>query len=153
MTQDKNNYGTSKGSYKFNLVSQIVDLDDGESADVARVDFLGESDRTAQDVLDEPTGQASNLNEYQAFLVDYLTGNGERPAQEVMVAAEAEGLDAKKLSKHRLRMKNPAINARRQGFGSGGAWLWSIANEPAGSLIVTVDFSQFSDPPPPRRSA
>lgn len=153
MTQDKNNYGTSKGSYKFNLVSHVVDLGDGESADVARVDFLGESDRTAQDVLDEPSGQSSNLNEYQAFLVEYLTGNGERPAQEVMAAAEAEGLDAKKLGKHRLRMKNPAINARRQGFGNGGAWLWSIADEPNGSLVVTVDFSKFPEGPTPRRTA
>lgn len=153
MTQDKNNYGTSKGSYKFNLVSQVVDLGDGESADVARVDFLGESDLTAQDVLDEPTGQASNLNEYQAFLVDYLTEKGERPAQEVMVAAQEAGLDAEKLKKQRFRMKNPAINARRQGFGNGGAWLWSIANEPTGSLVVTVDFSHLSDEPPTRRTA
>lgn len=153
MTQDKNNYGTSKGSYKFNLVSQVVDLGDGESADVARVDFLGESDRTAQDVLDEPSGQSSNLNEYQAFLVEYLTGNGERPAQEVMVAAREAGLDAEKLKKQRFRMKNPAINARRQGFGNGGAWFWSIANEPTGSLVVTVDFSKFPDGPSPRRTA
>ena len=146
MTQDKNNYGTSKGSYKFNLVSQIVDLGDGESADVARVDFLGESDRSAQDIIDEPLGQSNNLNEYQTFLVEYLTGHGESRSRDVMAAAEEEGLDSTKLTKHRLRMKNPAITSRRDGFGK-GAWLWSIAEVDSDPNVIHVDFSNAQPPP------
>lgn len=53
---DKSNYSESRGdSFTFNLVSTDVDTGDGDKTTVARVEYLGESDISVNDIVNKPT--------------------------------------------------------------------------------------------------
>lgn len=127
-SQDKNNYGESKGSYKFALESMDVTTDDGETASVARVNFLGETDQTVGDIINREVGadpeEQDDRNAAQAFLVDLLKGKEEweAPARDCLKAGHAAGFSENEIKNARKRCKSPRIHSEKSAFGAG--WVW-----------------------------
>lgn len=126
-SQDKNNYGDSKGSYKFLLESVDVTTDDGETSSVARVNFLGETDQTVGELINRESGdqeEQDDRNAAQAFLIDLLKSreSWEAPARECLKAGHAAGFSENEIKHARKRCKNPKILSEKSSFGTG--WVW-----------------------------
>lgn len=126
-SQDKNNYGDSKGSYKFLLESVDVRTDDGETSSVARVNFLGETDQTVGELINRESGdqeEQDDRNAAQAFLIDLLKSREawEAPARECLKAGHAAGFSENEIKNARKRCKNPKILSEKSSFGTG--WVW-----------------------------
>ncbi|WP_282826939.1 AAA family ATPase [Gulosibacter sediminis] len=130
VTQEKNNYAENIApSLAYNLVSTTVPLEDGNTVEVARVQHLGESDVSVQDLIDrqrEDAEQRQERSEAEAFLVDYLRGTEafEAPAGDVLKAARASGFSDQQTKDARRRCKHPRISSTKSTFGSG--WVWSL---------------------------
>ncbi|GAA4374136.1 AAA family ATPase [Paeniglutamicibacter cryotolerans] len=148
-SQDKNNYGESKGSYKFLLESTDVTTDDGETASVARVNFLGETDQTVGDLINRETAtdpdEQDDRNAAQAFLVDLLRGREawEAPARDCLKAGHAAGFSENEIKNARKRCKSPRIVSEKSAFGAG--WVWradfaeGVTQNPEGVQGVTSE--------------
>ncbi|WP_129658580.1 AAA family ATPase [Rothia halotolerans] len=133
MTQDKNNYGTGCGSWKFALESVDVPTDDG-NANVGKVRFLGASDLTVSDLINRDVmteADEDDRNAAQGFVYDFLknTDAHEAKAGDVIKAGLAEGFSKDELKKARSRSKNPRILSVKSSFGAG--WVWQIDPEGA----------------------
>ncbi|GAA1350222.1 hypothetical protein GCM10009636_08530 [Arthrobacter koreensis] len=133
-SQDKNNYAESKGSYKFLLESVDVETDDGDTTNVARVNFLGETDTNVSDLINrEPGGEdeQDDRNAAQAFVSDFIRDREgwEAPAAEVLKAGKAAGFTDNEIKHARRRCRNPRIASVKSSFGSG--WVWQM--EPEGA--------------------
>lgn len=128
ITQDKNNYGTGRGSWKFILESVDVPLDAGGTAPVGKVRFLGESEVTVSDVINRSPDDddEDDRNAAQAFILDFIKQHDawEAKAGEVMKAGLAEGFSKDEIKKARSRCRNPKIVSEKSAFGSG--WVWRI---------------------------
>lgn len=145
-SQDKNNYGESKGSYKFALESVDVDLGDGETSNVAKVRFLGETDETVGDLMAQGRGEDpehEDRNAAQAFILDFIkqTETWEAKAGDVLKAGRGAGFSDMDLKNARRRSKSPKIVSRKSDFSSG--WVWAIEDKLAqgvtqGAVGVTV---------------
>lgn len=94
-SQDKGNYSETLGSYKFALESVDVTTDDGETASVARVDFLGETDQTVGDIINRDSfssDEGSTRSEATEWLLAFLDREPwEFSRAAVMKAARSEG--------------------------------------------------------------
>lgn len=131
LTQDKNNYGTGRGSWKFALESKDVPTEDGP-ANVGAVRFLGASDLTVGDLINRDTMESTDEDDRsaaQAFIVDYIR---ERDAQEanageVIKAGLAAGFSKDEIKNARKRCKVPRILSAKSSFGAG--WVWQIDSE------------------------
>lgn len=132
LTQDKNNYGTGTGSYKFKLESVDVPTEDGV-AEVARVRFLGASDVTVSDVINREHvdgGDDEDRNAAQAFLLDHLRSQAGREgnAGDVIKAGLATGFTRDEIKNARKRCKDPRIVSEKSRAYQGG-WVWRVEDE------------------------
>lgn len=134
MSQDKNNYGTGRGSWRFVLESMDVPTEEGMSS-VGRVRFLGASEVTVSDLINrEPGGDAEDedRNAAQAFVLDYLKSAEaqEAPAGAVIKAGLAAGFSKDEIKHARRRSKNPRILTVKSALLNAG-WVWQIDPEGA----------------------
>jgi putative DNA primase/helicase len=74
----------------------------------------------------ESTGSRTTKEEATDFLRDIL-GQGEMPAEEVQQAARKAGITPKPLRSAREALK---VKSRREGFGPGAVWYWSLPSGP-----------------------
>jgi putative DNA primase/helicase len=74
----------------------------------------------------ESAGSRTTKEEATDFLRDIL-GQGEVPAEEVQQAARRAGITPKPLRSAREALK---VKSRREGFGPGAVWYWSLPNGP-----------------------
>jgi AAA domain-containing protein len=79
----------------------------------------------------ESTGSRTTKEEAADFLRDIL-GQGEVPAEEVQQAARKAGITSKPLRSAREALK---VKSRREGFGPGAVWYWSL---PSGPLMPST---------------
>ncbi|WP_129359764.1 AAA family ATPase [Rothia uropygioeca] len=133
LTQDKNNYGTGRGSWKFALESVNVPTQDGDTS-VGKVRFLGASEVTVGELINRDSSDAEDeedRNAAQQFVYDYLvnTEAQEAKAGAVIKAGLAEGFSQDEMKKARKRSKNPRILSVKSAFGAG--WVWQIDPEGA----------------------
>lgn len=142
VTQDKNNYGTGRGSWKFALESADVAVEGG-IASVGTVRFLGESEVSVGDLINRlpDDGDEEDRNAAQAFILDLLRGHEtwEAKAGDVIKAGLAEGFSKDELKKARARSRAPRIVSVKSAFGAG--WVWRIEpddepEEPEGATKV-----------------
>ncbi|WP_098055124.1 AAA family ATPase [Kocuria marina] len=131
VTQDKNNYGTGTGSYKFALDSVDVPTEDGPTS-VAKVRFLGESDVAVADLINrDHQGEQpdDDRNAAEAFLLDYLrqTDAQEVKAGDALKAGRAAGFTDQQLKDARRRCRAPRIVSVKSTFSAG--WVWAIDPE------------------------
>jgi hypothetical protein len=112
----KSNLGPPAGALAYRVV-QTTEA-------VARIDWLGESAHTAKTLLTQPEseGERGPGAEAKEFLRDALA-EGERPAEDVL--SEAQGARIARSTLHRAR-ERLGVRVRREGFGPGGRWLWSL---------------------------
>ncbi|WP_231707177.1 AAA family ATPase [Tsukamurella sputi] len=88
LTNTKGNLATRTRSEACRVVSRQVQLDDGP-AEVGVIDWLGEVDTDARDVLagDEQRDGSTTVGEVTLWLTDYLTENAPCPSADVKKAA------------------------------------------------------------------
>ncbi|WP_158642422.1 AAA family ATPase [Actinomadura sp. WAC 06369] len=122
MTQTKNSLGIGDlPSLAYRIVSAKVETTEG-TAEVGRFVFDGQSDRSVAQILGDRTDpdERSERDEAAAWLDEYITAQGEAPANDVMKAGTAAGFSKDTLK----RAKNRAgVESRKAAFGSG--WVWA----------------------------
>lgn len=119
-------------SLAYRIEEAMVPSDDGGTASVGRVTWLGESETTVRDLLQRsPQGDTDRSDREEAadWLVDFLvTNGGEAPAKDVFKAGQAEGYSRDALK----RAKGKRVRSEKAGFGSG--WVWRLTvPDPEGS--------------------
>jgi hypothetical protein len=112
-------------SLLYRIEEAQVPSDDGGLASVGRVEWLGESETSVRDLLQQtPQGvdDRSEREEAADWLVDFLVSNGgEAPAKDVFKSGQAEGYSRDALK----RAKGRRVRSEKAGFGSG--WVWRLA--------------------------
>src|SRR5699024_9887349 len=146
ITQDKNNYGTGYGSWKFALQSTQIQTDDGPT-EVPAVQMLGSSDVTVKDLIDrEHTGyEEDDRKDWESWLIEMLTEvGGSMEVKEIEKAANTIGFNFKRIQKDRSKVKNPRIETDRNGFGKGAKYIWKLEEEPPIDSTETTMHSMHS---------
>lgn len=121
MTQAKNSLGRSDlPSLAYTIESVEVPTKKGP-AHVGRFVFLGESERSVDDILAAgPDVDRSERSEAADWLRSYLSDlGGEAAAQDVKKAAKADDISESTLKR---AMSKAGVEAVRQGFGKGSVW-------------------------------
>lgn len=141
ITQDKNNYGTGFGSWKFALQSTQVQTEDGPT-EVPAVQMLGTSEVTVRDLIDrEHSGyEEDDRKDWESWLIELLTeAGGSMEVKEIEKAANTIGFNFKRIQKDRSKVRNPHIETGRNGFGKGAKYIWQIEENPMDSTETTMD--------------
>ena len=113
----KSNLAKPPASLRFRLVSVA-------GTDVARVEYLGTSPYTADDLVSagRPPSRGSQRDQAIAWLRQELSG-GPRSAVEVKELAAMTGVTEATLR----RAKDAAgVRAVKEGFGDGSSWIWEL---------------------------
>ncbi|MCU1668045.1 MAG: hypothetical protein JWP40_972 [Blastococcus sp.] len=112
-------------SLAYRIEEALVPSDDGGTASVGRVTWLGESDTTVRDLLQRsPQGDEDrgDREEVADWLVDFLASNGgQAAAKDVFKAGQAEGYSKDQLKRAKGRRVRSAKIADR--------WLWEILTD------------------------
>lgn len=139
LTQDKNNYGTGFGSWKFTLQGHQIQTDEGPT-EAPAVLMLGASDVTVNDLIDrDHTDQEDDRKDWESWLIEVLTeAGGSMEVKEIEKAANAIGFNFKRIQKDRSKVKNPRIETGRDGFGKGAKYIWKIEESPMDSTETTM---------------
>jgi hypothetical protein len=140
LTQDKNNYGTGFGSWKFALQGHQIQTGDGPT-EAPAVLMLGASDVTVNDLIDrDHTDQEDDRKDWESWLIEVLTeAGGSMEVKEIEKAANAIGFNFKRIQKDRSKVKNPRIETGRDGFGRGAKYVWQIEEVSMDSSETTMD--------------
>jgi hypothetical protein len=93
----------------------------------------------------ESTGSRTTKEEATDFLRDIL-GQGEVSAEEVQQAARRAGIAPKPLRSARETLK---VRSRREGFGPGAAWRWSLPNTTGGRQPTEDEVAEEAQPGAP----
>jgi hypothetical protein len=129
LSQAKNNLGRlDLPSLRYVIRSAEVSTDEGP-AEVGRLEFTGESDRTVADILGERGDREARatVDEAADFIRSYLVGRGgEAPAAEVLKEGKAAGFAERTLQDARRR-----AGARTQKSDFEAGWVWSLNHEGA----------------------
>lgn len=128
ITQDKSNYSTSNGSWKFVLQSTLVQTEDGPT-EVPTVQILGASDVTVKDLIERQSGdhEDDNRKDWESWLIELLVeAGGSMEVKEIEKAAHSIGFNFKRIQKDRSKVRNPRIETDRNGFGKGAKYIWKI---------------------------
>lgn len=132
LTQDKNNYGTGRGSWKFTLESVDVPTEDG-TTNVGKVRFLGASDVTVGELINREYLEAedgTDRNEMDKWLIEVLTeAGGSMSVKDIKSSAASAGYEFKTLQNRRSKIRNPKVTSGRKGFGKGSIPFWQIEEE------------------------
>jgi AAA domain len=91
----------------------------------------------------ESTGSRTTKEEATDFLRDIL-GQGEVPSEEVQQAARRAGITPKPLRSAREALK---VRSRREGFGPGAVWYWSLPSGPLHNQRVQPSGPLMPSPP------
>lgn len=128
---DKSNYSTSRGeSFAFNLVSEVVETDDGERTEVGRVQYIGDTDLSVETIINRVQGESDSQGErsdMERHIYEYLfEAGGSAEAKDVIRSGLAQGFREADLKKTRSRMTDPKVSTQRVGFGKGAKYLWAM---------------------------
>lgn len=123
-----NGQGLDVASLAYRIEEAIVPSDDGGTASVGRVAWLGESATTVRDLLQRsPQGEEDrgDREEVAGWLVDFLVSNGgEASAKDVFKAGQVEGY-----SKDQLKR---AKGARVRSAKVADRWVWELVADGPG---------------------
>lgn len=121
----KSNIGPDDGGFQYDL--QQVELEGYPGLTASRVEWGERIDGTAREVLQEAeTGSGYREGGSVAAAGEFLRAllaAGPMPASEV--EAHAKGSDISKASLRRAK-KALGVSVKREGFGTGGGWIWSL---------------------------
>lgn len=133
LVSTKSNMGPPMPTLRYLIVASDADgkfysdSGSGSAMDYARVQWLGPCDTTAATLKDENSAAmtASARAEAETFLRQALR-EGPRPANDVLAEAHAVGISTATLRRARAEV---GVHAEREGFGTGGRWLWFLPPE------------------------
>lgn len=115
----KNNFGERPPSLRYEIVPFK-----NERIDSARIEWLGPTDLTADDILARPRHRRPESPALRAeSLLRRLLASGPVTRQDALEQAEIAGLSRTALKKAKA---NLAIRSRRVGYGSHARWIWSL---------------------------
>lgn len=109
-SQDKGNYTKNLNSYKFALDSVDVDFGNGETANVAKVNFMGLTTQTVDEIINRESfdEDGSARSEAAEWLLAFLDNDQKESARKiVMKAARGEGF-----SESTLKRAKKALNVQ-----------------------------------------
>jgi hypothetical protein len=122
LSQAKNNLGRlDLPNLGYLVDSVLVPTDEGD-ADVGRLRFTGEVDRSVSDILGDhgDREERSERDEAAEWLRGYLEAHdGEATRADILVAAKLEGITERTLGRARVKAK---VTAKRAGFGQPAIW-------------------------------
>ncbi|SMX80687.1 AAA domain-containing protein [Brevibacterium sp. Mu109] len=106
MSQDKSNYSTENESLEFALVSTPVPTDDGEIANVGRVQIIGTTSTSVEQIINRSIDPEDfDGDESSQWLLRYLDREPfEFPRKEVMSAARGEGYSERTIGRAREKI-------------------------------------------------
>ncbi len=105
VTNTKGNFAPRTLSMNATIVSTTVPTDDG-AAEVGVIEWLGESDRDARELLSGPEDDdAEDRTAAEAWLQDYLTEHGNPPAKQVKADAAKERIAERTLKRAAKKLK------------------------------------------------
>jgi hypothetical protein len=129
VTLDKSSYSAAKGtSFAFNLVSVTVPTDDGYATDVARVDYLGETELNVSDIVNRSNddGTQSDRSEAELFILEVLLEQGgSAKAVDVQAAGREQRYTESQVNKARMKA---GVKTKRVGYGQGSVNYWIHPN-------------------------
>ena len=118
------------GNLAANSPSLRYRLANDEKYGVARIEWLGQDDRSAKELLITPDS-APQIKEAKEFLLEYLS-LGERPQTEILQAAKDQGISESTLKRAKASLK---VESKKS---ASGAWCWSLPSQ--------GDHPRFDDP-------
>lgn len=119
---DKSNYSRSgAASFAFNLVDVAVETDDGDTAHVAKVVYLGDTDITVSDIVNRARDDDEDRSESERWLIGFLEdAGGASPSSDIRKAATSDGMSWDGLK----RASNRIVSKAKSGYQ--GKWVWSL---------------------------
>lgn len=124
MTQTKNSLGIlDLPSLAYRIDSTKIETEEGH-ANVGRFVFDGEADRTVAQVLNDrgDDDERGEREEAAAWLAEYITSQGEAPANDALKAGMAAGFSKDTLKRSKSKA---GVVSRKGSFGTG--WVWAMA--------------------------
>jgi hypothetical protein len=129
MSQAKGNYAGDEhtGSLAYRLVSTPVELDDYTVQDYARVEIVGESKLSVEEIVNRDP-MREDVGSRARWIVDYLSHRNGRAAQSDIVAAadEENGWSERQMKAARAKC-SPRVESKKQTGVMNGAWFWCLA--------------------------
>jgi hypothetical protein len=122
MSQDKGNYAeASEMSLAYRLVDTAVALDDGNIAKVARVEIIGDTATSVNQIINRPQGQDSDVVQWlNEFMVEV---NGRVAATTGGATGKAEGFSKSAISRA-FRKTRPRVISRKLPGAMNAPWEW-----------------------------
>lgn len=129
MTVDKSSYSKAAGlSLEYKLVTVSVPIGPDNFSEVARAEFIGESDVSVSDLNAIQSGEEpaeNDRSDIERHIYEYLfDSGGSAEAKEVIKSGVAHGFKEPEIKKARNRMRDPKVSSERQGFGKGAKYVW-----------------------------
>lgn len=129
MSQAKGNYASDEhtGSLAYRLVSTPVELDDFSVEDYARVEIVGESKLSVEEIVNrDPLRE--DVGSRARWIVDYLSHRNGRAAQADLVAAadDENGWSERQMKAARAKC-SPQVTSKKQTGVMNGIWFWCLA--------------------------
>jgi hypothetical protein len=122
MSMPKSTHGANAPSLRYRIDTAEVPTAEGP-APTGRLVFLGETDRSVDDILSaaaQPSEGRAERDEAAAWLTAYLEGQGgAAPARDVIKAARADGIAERTLYRARDRAK---VTSAAEGFPARSTW-------------------------------
>ena len=129
VTVDKASYSQREGdSFAFKLLDTEIPTDDGKITNVARVEYLGESEKSVQQIWDEErnAGDVEERNEVELWLTEFLKDRGGKArSNDIFTAAKEERFHEKRVQ----RAGKKLADKRRDGFQGGTVWILKSLNQ------------------------
>jgi RecA-family ATPase len=124
LSQEKMNLGVKPPSLRYKIEGVEYPYDENGSTrtmKTSRTVILGETDRTASDIMQEAmtTDGGIAAREAAEWLHDYLERSGKVPKKDVLAKSAADGLSRASIDRAAKKLK---VESTREGFGGGSYW-------------------------------
>jgi hypothetical protein len=137
----KSNYAKKPPAYRYQVVSAVPPGQVWVGHSVSKIEWLGPSDLSIDDVLAEEDHAVAR--DAAAVLVDYLEAQGDSaPSQNVRAHMKSKGFGTTALDSAK---KRAGVKSRKDGFGTG--WTMFLPEEAEGSVARPFEGSQESANP------
>ena len=120
----KSNTGRLAPTLEYEIRSVFLPADDGQpETDTARLELVGESAMTSNDLLTVVDGDERTETDEAVDILRAELADGPRPARDVEAVATRSGIGRKALRRARDRL---GVKPERTGSGPGGVWHWTL---------------------------
>lgn len=136
ITNTKKNLAPDTKSAAARVVSQSVVTDDGDT-EVGRIEWLGETDVDARDLLEggDENGDRADWSEAENWLFDYLTQEGRASAKKLKADALAVGIKDHSVKRAARKLK---VVYSDEGFPRTSVWSLPVPEQPSPVHVPTV---------------